>query len=333
MVCVHNEHGVLPKIILIHEIQYLSQITVAFTHQRGVIKTDMLYGLTVLRHFCIRRPVILTVSGKLMRIQCFVIRQGKKRLMRIKGLDLQEPVVLRMVLTDELYPVLEGHCLGSARFCVHICAVALILCIPFPVSLVPDKRLLCFKKCIFVKRYPQIRLPGISLLPAGNFPGRISRMVGASAVFPVMLMIADQMGINPVLFQYFRHGVVKRLQGPPAAVQEIITPRMQFSPCRHTRHAPRITVLELNASLRKPAEIRRQRPAASIWLKVFSVQGIIHDHDRLHNRAPPSLLSASKLYLLFLGNTMMRRHPFELLYLNFEICLTLDPDSAILSAE
>ena len=298
VVCVHNEHGVLPKIILIHEIQYLSQITIAFTHQRGVIKTDMLYGLTVLRHFCVRRPV-----------------------------------VQRMVLTDELYPVLEGHCLGSARFCVHICAVALILCIPFPVSLVPDKRLLCFKKCIFVKRYPQIRLPGISLLPAGNFPGRISRMVGASAIFPVMLMIADQMGINPVLFQYFRHGVVKRLQGPPAAVQEIITPRMQFSPCRHTRHAPRITVLELNASLRKPAEIRRQRPAASIWLKVFSVQGIIHDHDRLHNRAPPSLLSASKLYLLFLGNTMMRRHPFELLYLNFEICLTLDPDSAILSAE
>ena len=275
VVCVHNEHGVLPKIILIHEIQYLSQITIAFTHQRGVIKTDMLYGLTVLRHFCVRRPV-----------------------------------VQRMVLTDELYPVLEGHCLGSARFCVHICAVALILCIPFPVSLIPDKRLLCFKKCIFIKRYPQIRLPGISLLPAGNFPGRISRMVGASAVFPIMLMIADQMGINSVLFQYFRHGVVKRLQGPPAAVQEIITPRMQFSPCRHTRHAPRITVLELNASLRKPAEIRRQRPAASIWLKVFSVQGIIHDHDRLHNRAPPSLLSASKLYLLFLGNTMMRRHPF-----------------------
>src|SRR3954454_6582257 len=97
-----------------------------------------------------------------------------------------------------------------------------------------------------------MRFPGVTLLPADVFPATVALVIGRAAIFPIMLVVADQVGIDAVLLQDFGHRVVEWLERSPAAVQEIVSPGMQFAPGRHARHTPRVTVVKRHRSFCKP---------------------------------------------------------------------------------
>ena len=92
MVSIHHQHGVLPEIMLVEDIQHAAQLLVAISHQRGVHVTDVLYRQVVFPDFSIGWPVKRRTIV-FMRIQILKLFLGEKRFMRIKGLYLQIPIV------------------------------------------------------------------------------------------------------------------------------------------------------------------------------------------------------------------------------------------------
>ncbi len=90
------------------------------------------------------------------------------------------------------------------------------------------------------------------------------------------------MGVNAVLFEQFRHGIIKRLERPPAPVQKVVAASVQFPPRRHARHAGHIGAVEGDAPLREALEIGRMHPIAPIGRQQMSIEGIEHHHDCFH---------------------------------------------------
>lgn len=82
-------------------------------------------------------------------------------------------------------------------------------------------------------------------------------MVGRTAVLPVVLMVADQMGADAGLFQQLGHGVVKGFQRTPAPVQKVGAAGVQLPASRHTGHTADIGILELGRLPRQPEKIGR----------------------------------------------------------------------------
>ena len=102
--------------------------------------------------------------------------------MGIKGLDLQEPMVLVAIGADKFQPSREDLSLRHILFPLEMRSVNPVL---------PPK---------FVSRFPQIErylrighmpLPRITLLTANDFPRPVPGMVSGSPIFPVVCMIAD----------------------------------------------------------------------------------------------------------------------------------------------
>jgi hypothetical protein len=128
--------------------------------------------------------------------------------------------------------------------------------------------------------------PLVSLVAPDDFPGVVPLMISGSAIFPVMLVIADKMGIDPLVLQNLRHGIVKGFNGPPASMEEIIPAGMEFPPGRHAGEASCIAIIKNNRFFRKPAEIRGFSPIAAISGQQVPVKGIKHQHNRFHGQLP-----------------------------------------------
>src|SRR5699024_11652852 len=79
-------------------------------------------------------------------------------------------------------------------------------------------------------------LPLVPLLPPEELEGAETRMIGSSAVTPIVLMIGDQMRVHTGLGEHLWHRIVERLQRAPTTVQEVVAPGMQFPAGRHARH-------------------------------------------------------------------------------------------------
>ena len=126
----------------------------------------------------------------------------------------------------------------------------------------------------------------VTLLSAESFPGRIAVMIRCTAVLPIVGMIGDQVGIDPILGQDLERRAVKRLQRSLTPVQEVVFPGMQFSSCRHTRKTSRIEPVKLYTMFLQPLEIRCIYPVISIVRQKLSRQCVKHDHDRSHLFCP-----------------------------------------------
>lgn len=83
-------------------------------------------------------------------------------------------------------------------------------------------------------------------------------MVVTAAVFPVMQMIADKMGVDPRFFNNpaWNH---QRVQRPPLTMQEIIAPGVQFPTGWHTGHTADITIVKGGGMCRQALKVRRFR--------------------------------------------------------------------------
>ena len=108
-------------------------------------------------------------------------------------------------------------------------------------------------------------------------------MVSSTSRFPIVIVIADEMDADPAFVQDAWHGVVKRFERAPGAVEEIGTTGMQLAPRRHTGHRADIAVVERCAPIREALKIGGMGPATTIRRKHVPVERIEHYHDCFHN--------------------------------------------------
>ena len=238
VVGVDDQQRVLPQIVLVEEVDHPPQVAVAHREERRITLARMFDDLLALRNRCIGWPIEV-------RTVVVVLIQGAEgirrieRLVRIEGLDLQEPVIHALVGFQEGQPSIEGNILRPGILAPDAFAI-------FPVVLPP------FRVCEFAHGrhmlghfdLASVTIPRITFLPPDCIPGGIAAVIGGSAVFPIVVVVRNQMGINPPVFQDFRHRVIEGLQRPPAAMQETIAPGMQFPARWHTRQAADIAVVE-----------------------------------------------------------------------------------------
>ena len=180
-----------------------------------------------------------------MRAVVVVLIQGAESirriegLMRIEGLDLQEPVIHALVGFQEGQSGIEGTILRPGILAPDTFAV-------FPVVL-PPFRVREFTHGRHMLRHvnlASVAVPSVTFLPPDCVPRGVPAVIGGTAVFPIVVVIRNQMGINPPILQDFRHRVIEGLQRPPTAMQETITPGVEFPACRHAGQATDIAVVE-----------------------------------------------------------------------------------------
>ena len=126
VISAYDQQGVFPQSQFIHQIQHPAQMRIAHAHQRRVLKAHVLHLQRRLAHLVIIRPVKVR-AVILVRVQVFVFLRGKERLVRVKGLNLQEPVVLSGVGADEFLPQFKGHMLRVEFLIAYILPVHPIL--------------------------------------------------------------------------------------------------------------------------------------------------------------------------------------------------------------
>ena len=119
MICIDNQHRILPQIIAIHGIKDLSEIEIAHAYKRFIVVDAALLFLFCFFHFMIARPVIFPSAVIRILVHVFFFFLYKKGLMRVKGLDMKEPVIFTMIAFDEFKPVFEGYSLRHIIFTGH----------------------------------------------------------------------------------------------------------------------------------------------------------------------------------------------------------------------
>ncbi len=197
--------------------------------------------------------------------------------MRIEGLDLKQPTVLPAIGADEFQPAFEGPGLRMALLRFHIPPIDPILTEqPAAVAFVADRMLRDF-------RVGDLSLPRISFLPPNVVPSRVLTMVRSSSGFPIMIMIADQMGVDPLLAQKRRQGIVERLERAPASVQKVVSAGQQVPSRGHAGHAAHPVVVERDASVGQPAKVRSVYVLAAVRRQHMAVQRVEHDDNRFHD--------------------------------------------------
>ena len=104
--------------------------------------------------------------------------------MRIEALDLQIPIICRVVLFDKFQAGIEGERLTVRA----LLAVRKILPNTFRILWVG-----CFRN---LEGTIQAWFPGIAFLTTQKIPGRIFRMIILPTLFEVMVMIGDEMRVH-----------------------------------------------------------------------------------------------------------------------------------------
>ena len=280
MVRIDDQHGVVPQVVGVHGVQDLAQVVVAHGQHGRVLVDAVLHLLGRLPDLVVGRPVEHRALVA-VRVQILVLLQAIKRLVGVKRLQLQKPVVLAVVVVDEFQTVLKGHGDRQVLLLLHVAAVHPVLPAPksrFPVYVLRDGEV------------GQIGLPTVSLLASGPFVGIVLSVVIRSAFLPVMPVVADQMGVNPVVLKQLRHGVVVGLHGAPAAVQEVVPARVDFPPRRHAGHTAHVAVVKGHRPLRQTFKVGRLGPVAAVAGQHVPVQRIEHYHNCFHCLSPSRLV-------------------------------------------
>ena len=107
-------------------------------------------------------------------------------------------------------------------------------------------------------------------------------VVRGAPVFPVVVVVRDQVGVDAVLFQYGESGVIERLVRPPGTVQEVVPAGVQLPARRHARHGADVVVVESDGALAEADEVGGQRPVAAVVRQHVPVQRVVHDHYSFH---------------------------------------------------
>jgi len=118
-------------------------------------------------------------------------------------------------------------------------------------------------------------------------------VIGSAAFFEVVLMVGAEMGVNAVLFEDLRHGVVEGFQRSPAAMEEVVAAGVEFASGGHAGQAAGVGILKLHGAGGEALEIGRVHPVAAVVGKVMPVQGVEHHHDRFQSGLQSFILTGS----------------------------------------
>ena len=174
-----------------------------------------------------------------MWIQLFPARLREEWFVRVEGFDLQIPVVGSAVAAHEVDALAESARLGHQALVGDEAAIYLVLQASAEVRV----------GRIGHDSGRHIADPGIALLSAHKFVGGIALVISRPAVFPIMLVVGDDMRVHAILVQQLWHRVVKRLQRTPTAMQKVVAPGVQLAAGGHTRHAADEGVVEGRGAL------------------------------------------------------------------------------------
>ena len=289
VVRVHDQQRVLPQAVRVHGVQHTAQVFVAHGQQGGVLATHVAHQLRAV--LPVHRPVVGPVQqGAPVPVgeQVFVRGLAVEGLVGVKGLQLQKPVVFAVVQAQEFQALGKGHALALGLLGGHGRAVGKILADPVV------QRAAAHVQMVFghaVKAHQ--RRPGVALLAAHAVPGGVALVIGGAAVLPIVVVVAHQMGVHAGIAQQLGHGIVEGLQRAPAAVQEIVAPRVQLPPGGHAGQTARPAVVEGHRPPCQPGEIGRFRPVAAVGFQQVPVEGIVHDHNGFHLAVLPWALIRS----------------------------------------
>ena len=210
--------------------------------------------------------------------------------MGIEGLDLQKPPVPLHIFLQKLQPCVKGTGLGVVRLSGDLSPVNQVL--PSgPLAHSADGSL----QAVHAKddRSKLLRamlfgaaLPFVVFLSAENLPAGISFVVGSAAVLGIVEVVCSQVRMDPRLTEQLRHGIVKGLDGAPAAVEQIRAAGVKFPPGGHTGERTDIAIIKNRSLLRQAFEIG-QLDFPAVAGQQIPAQGIIHNHNRFHKRRSP----------------------------------------------
>ena len=261
VVRIDDQKGVLPQIIPVHGIQHPAQVPVAHGKQRRILPAHMVNELR--RIPVVHRPIVRPVQQRAPIVigeQLLIFRLHIEGLVGVKGLQLQKPVVLPVVFLQKVQSPLKGPALALACLLRHERPVGKILA--HPVVLRGTAHIGVFRNPVKAHQW----CPGIPLLAPDAVPGGVALVIGGPAVLPIVVVVTDQMGMDSGPAQQLRHGVVKGLQGAPAAVEKIVSAGVQLPPGGHTGHAAHIAVVKGHSPLGQPGKIGGFRPVTAVGL-------------------------------------------------------------------
>ena len=236
----------------------------------------------------LRRGLVSGASGPIevlpvvvLRVQIQILLGHIEGLMRIEGLQLEEPVVRVVVLFQEFAAPVEALGLGEVGFLPDVAPVDPVIAPAggHAAALLLLGHLHHLRHC----RILQAGLPVVTFLAPDDLPGAVAVVVVAAPVLPIVQVVGDQVGIDPLLLQQLRHGVVKGLQGTPLPVEEVVAPGVELPAGRHTGHGAHIAVVKLDAVLCQTLKIGGNGCCGRIVAgKIPAVQGVIEYDDCLH---------------------------------------------------
>ena len=278
MVSVHNKHGIFPHVIAIHHIQHAPQRPVAHAQQGKVLFPDFPHKCLVLTHHVVGRPVI---GGGLLIDAVFpleFLRCGKW-LMGIKSFNLQKPIVVFPVILNEFNTLVKHQLLRIFALTPDVFAIH---CVIVPGSTHNPGIVTGHTEAVGILIVTQVSLPGVVFLPTVNFPRRVAGMIGGAAVLPIVVVIRNQMGIDPVFFQNFRNAVVPWFNRPPAAVEKADSAGMEIPPRRHTGKTSHIAGIERDGFFPQAFKIGADCLRTAVVRQCAAVERVIHDHNCAH---------------------------------------------------
>ena len=275
----HDQCGVLPQIVAVEIIEQLAEQEIA-QRDHGIIIGAQLVAFG--RQFvdaAVARPVAdrSVPAGIERRLET----GGRgERLVRIEGLDLEQPVVRLAVAVEEVKAVGKALDRRKVFFLLDEFAVDDVLRAVLP----PLGRELP-RMILLTQPFPgrlHHRLPGVAFLAADELEGVVAVVIGGAAILPVMRMVGDQMAVDAGVVEQLRHRVVERLQRAPASVQKRQTSGQHVAARRHARQAADIMAVKRKAARGEPIEVRRRDAFPAIGAEQMTIQRIEQDEDSFH---------------------------------------------------
>ncbi len=189
VVGVDDEHRVVPHIQLIHEIEHATEVVVAHAVKRCTFVAHVFDFFRGFINLLILRPIEV-LPLVCVRVEFLVFLVGEKWFVWIECLNMQEPVVIVGVTPHEVESAGHGLVLRRVLRRSHERAIDPVL---------PPESIRSSSDRFWDFRVANLPDPRFTFLPTGSFPRRVFRVVGSAALFPVVVVITHEVGIDAVL--------------------------------------------------------------------------------------------------------------------------------------
>ena len=249
----NQERGVLPQVAGVEVVQQPAHLSIAKGDDGAVVRAqlgafvrslgDPRVGRPVENRAAIVRRVVIAEAGR-----------GEERLVRIERLDLEQPVLCRPVRVEELQTGVETPDGRKVLLRADGFAVDDVVIVETAAAVVELAHMVFLAQAL--PRRLHHGLPGVPLLAANELVGVVAVVIGEAPVFPVVVVVGDEVAVDALLVEQLGERVVERFQRTPATMQEVEPPGLHVTARRHARQAAGIVGVERDATFGQSAEVR-----------------------------------------------------------------------------